>query len=58
MRQESNKFHRGDLTSRGLPFYDTSGAKPSLEADVNSGKADQYHDHSGELRDAKDENSP
>jgi hypothetical protein len=55
VRHEAAKFPRKEVTSKGLPFYDTSEARKALVADVSSGKAELYQGHPRDLRKTNNE---
>ena len=55
IKLESMTFTRGEVTSHGNPFYDTSKARESLVKDVNDGTAAKYKTKPHELQACKPE---
>lgn len=47
---EAKEFKRGELTSHGNPFYDTSSTRVLLVKDVKDGTAEKYKNRPRELR--------
>jgi hypothetical protein len=50
VNHEAAAYPRKELTSRGLPFYDTSEAKKGLEAAVSDGTLEEFAGRTGEFQ--------
>lgn len=50
LKLEMEAFKRGELTSHGNPFYDTSKARESLVKDVKDGRVNAYKNRPRDLR--------